>query len=434
MMHMKRLGALSLSLALSLAVLSGCQSGSSSSSSSGQEPAPIDLASVTDPYLATAGISGDTVVARAGGADVTAASLLYWLAASVDSTTQSYTAMGIDIPWDQDMGEGQTIEEILLEGALDNAALYALLPLQAQNEGVTLSAEFQPQMDSLLAAMETDAGGPELLDHTFWYNALTPELYTTLFEVNDLNSQIQEKRYGEGTAGYPTDEQVLSYAQDESGYYRAKHILLKTVDTNSPLTDENGNPTGEYEPLDEAAVAEKRALAEDLLSQLQAASDKEALFDQLMAQYSEDTASDGTLNGADGYTAAPGQMVGPFETAALALSDGEVSGIVESVYGYHIILRLPLDPAEFRSSYIAQQMTDLRQGWLDANAPETTEAFDQIDPSEFYANLLSLRTAIEAEMAAQQEAADASSSSSSAGSSSSSAASSSSSSSAQPAA
>ena len=234
--------------------------------------------------------------------------------------------------------------------------------------------------------------------------------------MNDLNSQLQEKLYGEGSAGYPTDDQVLSYAKDQ-GYYRAKHILLKTVDTNSPLTDENGNPTGEYEPLDEATVAEKKALAEDLLAQLQAAGDKEALFDQLMAQYSEDTASDGSLNGADGYVASPGQMVAPFEEAAQALSDGEVSGIVESVYGYHIILRLPLDPANFRSGYIAQQMTDLRQGWLDANPVETTEAFAQVDPPAFYEKLLSLRTAIEEEAAAQQEADSSSSGSSSSGSS-----------------
>ena len=368
MTHLKRLGALSLSLALTLTALSGCQNGASSSS---QGDEPIDLASVTDPYLTTAGLSGDTVVARAGGADITAGSLLYWMAYLVDSSIQDPSSM--DTVWELDMGNGQTFEQGILDAALNNAALYALLPIQAQAEGISVSPDLSQQVSNLMTSMETEAGSAELLDHSLWYNALTRDLYTTLFEVNDLNSQLQEKLYGEGSAGYPTDDQVLSYAKDQ-GYYRAKHILLK-----------------------EAIVAEKKALAEDLLAQLQAAGDKEALFDQLMAQYSEDTASDGSLNGADGYVASPGQMVAPFEEAAQALSDGEVSGIVESVYGYHIILRLPLDPANFRSGYIAQQMTDLRQGWLDANPVETTEAFAQVDPPAFYEKLLSLRAAIEEE-------------------------------------
>ena len=426
MTHLKRLGALSLSLALTLTALSGCQNGASSSSSQGEEP--IDLASVTDPYLTTAGLSGDTVVARAGGADITAGSLLYWMAYLVDSSIQDPSSM--DTVWELDMGNGQTFEQGILDAALNNAALYALLPIQAQAEGISVSPDLSQQVSNLMTSMETEAGSAELLDHSLWYNALTPELYTTLFEVNDLNSQLQEKLYGEGSAGYPTDDQVRSFAEGQ-GYYRAKHILLKTVDTNSPLTDENGNPTGEYAPLDEATVAEKKALAEDLLAQLQAAGDKEALFDQLMTQYSEDTASDGSLNGADGYVASPGQMVAPFEEAAQALSDGEVSGIVESVYGYHIILRLPLDPADFRSGYIAQQMTDLRQGWLDANPVETTEAFAQVDPPAFYEKLLSLRAAIEEEAAALQEADSSSSGSSSSGSSPSSSSSASSSASSQ---
>ena len=412
MTHLKRLGALSLSLALTLTALSGCQNGAYSSSSQGEEP--IDLASVTDPYLTTAGLSGDTVVARAGGADITAGSLLYWMAYLVDSSIQDPSSM--DTVWELDMGNGQTFEQGILDAALNNAALYALLPIQAQAEGISVSPDLSQQVSNLMTSMEAEAGSAELLDHSLWYNALTRDLYTTLFEVNDLNSQLQEKLYGEGSSGYPTDDQVRSFAEGQ-GYYRAKHILLKTVDTNSPLTDENGNPTGEYAPLDEATVAEKKALAEDLLAQLQAAGDKEALFDQLMAQYSEDTASDGSLNGADGYVASPGQMVAPFEEAAQALSDGEVSGIVESVYGYHIILRLPLDPADFRSGYIAQQMTDLRQGWLDANPVETTEAFAQVDPPAFYEKLLSLRAAIEEEAAALQEADSSSSGSSSSGSS-----------------
>ena len=411
MMNWNRLGALSLSLALSLAALSGCQGGQPGASGDGSGAGsaalltePVDLASVTDLYLTTAGVSGDTVVARAGEAEVTADSLLYWLAYAVDSSLQNTENM--DMIWDMDMGNGQTFEEGLMEGALNNAALYALLPIQAGQEGLATSPELQQETAELLASMEEESGGPEQLKYTLWYSGLTQDLYASLFEVNDLNAQLQEKLYGEGTEGYPTDEAVLAYAQDDLGYYRAKHILLKTVDTNQPLTDESGAYTGEYQPLDEATVAEKRALAEELLAQLQAAgeSEREALFDQLMEEHSEDTASDGTSNGADGYVAAPGQMVEPFEEAALALEDGEISGIVESVYGYHIILRLPLNPSDFRDTYIAQQMTDLRQSWLDAGEPQPTQAMEQIDPASFYEKLQSLRAAVEAEMQEQQEA------------------------------
>ena len=41
------------------------------------------------------------------------------------------------------------------------------------------------------------------------------------------------------------------------------------MDTNSPITDENGNATGEYTPLDDETVAQKKAQAEDILAQLQ---------------------------------------------------------------------------------------------------------------------------------------------------------------------
>lgn len=419
MMNLKRLGALSLALALSLAALSGCQSGgqSSGAESSAVLTDPVDLSTVTDLYLTTAGIPGDTVVAQVGEAEVTAASLLYWLAYAVDSSLQDTENM--DMIWDMDMGNGQTFEEGLLDAALNNAALYALLPLQAQQEGITPSPEIQQETADLLASMEEEAGGPDQLKYTLWYSGLTQELYTSLFEVNDLNAQLQEKLYGQGTAGYPTDQQVLSYAQDDLGYYKVKHILLKTVDTSKPITDESGNATGEYESLGQDVVAEKKAQAQELLAQLQAAGDKEALFDQLMQEYSEDTASDGSLNGADGYTAAPGQMVAPFEEASLALNVGEISGIVESPYGYHIILRLPLDPADFRDSYIAQQMTDLRQGWMDANPPQATAELDKIDPPSFYANLRAVRTAVDQVLAPQTDDSSSASASSSASSSSS---------------
>ena len=46
----------------------------------------------------------------------------------------------------------------------------------------------------------------------------------------------------------------------------------------------------------------------------------------------------------DGYIFTDDQMVQEFEDGARALADYEISDIVESSHGYHIILRLPLDP------------------------------------------------------------------------------------------
>ena len=65
-----------------------------------------------------------------------------------------------------------------------------------------------------------------------------------------------------------------------------------------------------------------------------------ARFDELMAEADDP----GMTNFPDGYIFTDDQMVQEFEDGARALADYEISDIVESNYGYHIILRLPLDP------------------------------------------------------------------------------------------
>ena len=405
-MNMKRFGALALCAALSLSLLAGCKSGdpagsssdrsssSSSGSSSQTEEPTLDLTGVTDPYLATAGVAGDTVVAQAGGVDITAAQWLQWAASYADQYAQYF---GSDLPWDQDDGSG-TMEDAIKEAALQMAQLYALLPGEAAREGVAVDDSQLAEDEASLDKMAEDLGGDEMAQHYLWQIPLTRQSYLDMRLSAMASGAIQEARYGENGTQRPTDAQVLAYATDELGIaYRVKHILLTTVDTSKPLTDEDGKYTGEYEPLDEATVAEKRKLAEDILAQLEGSSDPVALFDDLMHQYSEDT---GLSSNPDGYDAQKGQMVEPFENAALALNEGEFSGIVESAFGYHIILRLPIIADNYRDDYVTYLMTQDNEKLLDSDPAATNQVYDSMDLKAFYENLTALRNTVAQELAA----------------------------------
>ena len=405
---MKRMGALALALALCAGLLSGCSKGgegssgssssSDSSSASGSQAPAVDLSAISDIYLESAGISGDTVVANVGEWEITADSLLYWLNYNVIYLLNA----GIDeLPWEDALESGQTVEQNLLQGSLEMAAAYRLATGQAEKEGVALPEGTREDLDAYMEELTAQMGGPQAAEYYFWMNMTTGDLFERLYLSSNYDLALQDKYFGEDSGSYPTDAEALAYAQDELGCYRAKHILLLTKDMSKPVTGEGGVYTGEYEPLDEATVAEKKALADDLLSQLRASDDPVALFDELMNQYSEDT---GLAANPDGYTTQKGQMVSEFEDTALALKDGEISDVVESTFGYHIILRLPLDPADYRSQLIGQRMEEKRQGWLEEYGLTTTEAYDRIDPSDFWAKAEPIQEAAYNEIVAIQQA------------------------------
>jgi hypothetical protein len=102
------------------------------------------------------------------------------------------------------------------------------------------------------------------------------------------------------------------------GTVRASHILFAYQGSGVP-----GVTRGKEEAL---------KLAEEILARAKKGED----FAELANAYSDD--GDGEGGGDLGFFGR-GRMVKPFEDAAFGLKPGKVSGIVETQYGYHIIMR-----------------------------------------------------------------------------------------------
>ncbi len=90
---------------------------------------------------------------------------------------------------------------------------------------------------------------------------------------------------------------------------------------------------------DAATKAKAKAEAEAILKQIRAGAD----FAALAKSKSQDPGS--AQNGGDLGFFGKGQMVPQFEEAAFKLKDGQVSGVVESPFGFHIIKTLEHRPA-----------------------------------------------------------------------------------------
>lgn len=412
MNHTKRILALALSLALGASLLTGCSSGDSSSSagsasssatSSAAAVEPMDLTNVTDPYLATAGIAADAVMGTIGGYEFPAADVLYWLNYGAESYLDQMAMYGVtntNVDWEAEL-EGVSLSESLMNSAIETAAFYRLLPEKAAEAGITLSQEQKDLLQADIDAGIAELGSKQAMDHMMWFQMSTLDHYRRTYEVTVLYSALMEHYFGEGGEFYPTDAEVKAYAEDEQGAYRAKHILLLTKDMTQQLTNEDGSFAG-YAPLDEETIAQKKALADDIVAQLKAADDPIALFDKLMKEHSEDT---GLPYYPDGYDTYKGQMVAAFEETALALKEGEISGVVESPdYGYHIILRLPINLDAFREDYAAQLMVDLTDQWMADVEFQGNELCDQLDLPDFRAKVESLQAAVAEELEAIQAA------------------------------
>ena len=183
-----------------------------------------------------------------------------------------------------------------------------LLAELAEKNGVTLTDEEVKQGRDSIDEFEKSNGKDALLSNIAAIGLSSEEDYLELYKTVMLNQKIQTD-YAANPDKYIEDGVNLEdYSSDSR--VSVKHVLIKNTDSK---------------------FSDPKATADEVLKKAKSGED----FDALMKEYNEDPGETES-----GYTFGKGEMVKEFENAAFALKYNEISDIVETQYGYHIIKRI----------------------------------------------------------------------------------------------
>ena len=302
-------------------------------------------------YEAT-GVAPDAIVASVAGNGASADLIAYWIGYDVsylDSYMQYYTGSSLD--WDYTLSDGTNITDYIKSNVYSSVKQHLVLENLANKYGVTLTEGQESAMADSDQTYIDQYGSEEAFEEEIAKLGMRRETYDRVARSNYLYQNLYQLYNTEGSALYASDEDLAVYAA-EQGYITADHILLATKDmtTGEALTDE------------QKADAEKQVVKE-------------------LTEYSEDP---GRESHPTGYTFTTGSMVQEFEDAAYALSEGEVSEVVESSLGYHILLRLPLDKSAAADEVREEYFTNFIAEQVDAAAMATSADYDKLDPQTIY--------------------------------------------------
>jgi hypothetical protein len=176
-----------------------------------------------------------------------------------------------------------------------------------------------------------------------------------------------------------TDAEVEEYYKEHPAEFeqvRARHILIST----QPPPPAPGVKPGEQPKA--LSKDEARKKAEEVLARARKGED----FAALAKQYSDDP---GSKDKGGEYTFGKGDMVPEFEQATFALQPGQISDLVETQFGYHIIkLEERKGGAGESDPKVRQQITaKLKQDKIQAKIDEITKNSKVTVPDDFDMNV-----------------------------------------------
>jgi hypothetical protein len=304
----------------------------------------------------------DAIMISAGNEHITWAELY----SHIYSTIANFTGFFHNtVDWSEIVQGDETLAAMVLEQATENALTLLLYRYGASRLNVVIDQEDLDRRAEEMQAIIEHYGSLEIFTQALRieYGFYDFETFESVIDTERLLSHLLTSLYGEFGADLP-DEIAEEFAARE-GFMMARHILVMSTEDDSAR-----------EAIDE--------IHERLLQRVQD-EDFVDYFTELMLEYSEDP---GSLANPEGYLFQPWDMVEPFSIAAMELSYGEMSEVVETSFGYHIILRLPVDFDAVPISIAGQGMAhSLRQVAATDNFPAVMEQWrEEMNPvfSELY--------------------------------------------------
>ncbi len=232
---------------------------------------------------------------------------------------------------------GMTFGQLAMNRAIDDCSKYHIYRTESQKQGIKLSKEDKEKI-------EYDANGivekysEKMYELQMKAGGLTTEVHRDITEMGYYSTLLHSKFFNEYDK--IPDEDIKKYF--EENYVTAKNILVMTID---PETQTELSEEGKAEALkriDEAAYKLQHG----------------EKFSSVSDTYNEDT---GVEQYPFGYTFSMKDDYSEiFKETAFALDIDEVSEVVESEFGYHIIKRVPLnmDDLENKRSDIMGKIID----------------------------------------------------------------------------
>jgi len=194
--------------------------------------------------------------------------------------------------------------------------------------------------------------------------AMMEEINRIVYLYNNLMALYED----ESSKLYPSEAEISEFAA-ASGAYTVKHVLF------------------DIRTCTEEEAAAKLRQAEEILAALDNRGDADlvTLFESYISEYGEDPGMTTSPKGYTFYDADDESLVPGFADTSKALGEYEYSDILVTDYGYHIILRLPLDT----EAVVTAHFEEFIQESLATAEVVYSDSYAGVSAQTHYENLLS---------------------------------------------